>query len=113
MMVREKMSLPKIESIRSAGVGAPSSVRAGVVTSGWTSGRRVDGKGDKIIEQAENSHGGDCRLRRVRWLGPNHAGSRRPIPPGHPGSRDRRRLGQRIIDVGKIGLGQLDVDRIR
>ena len=38
MTVREKMSLPKMVSIRSAGVGAPSRVRAGVVTCACASG---------------------------------------------------------------------------
>src|SRR6476659_8377682 len=37
MRVREKMSAPKMLSIRSAGTGPPATGRAGVVTCAWTS----------------------------------------------------------------------------
>jgi hypothetical protein len=41
MVVREKMSLPKMASIRSGGMEAPSSVRAGVVTGASASDEMV------------------------------------------------------------------------
>src|SRR5262249_60966728 len=50
MIVREKMSLPKMASMRSGGETSPSRVRAGVVTGGCASDEMVvDGNGQKII----------------------------------------------------------------
>src|SRR3954470_17473574 len=76
IMLREKMSLPKMASIRSAWVMPPFRERAGVVTGAWASCRR---------DERERS--------------------------GNP-SGDPSRRGQRIFDIGDVGIGELGVHRV-
>src|SRR6476660_6998839 len=96
MRVREKMSLPKIESTRSAGVGPPLRGRAKVVTCAWASVVRVDGKGNKIIEWTRESPA--YLLRFVQ------GDSWRPRPIS-------RHTGQRVLDIREVWIGELAVHR--